>query len=76
MHNWRQCMCRTQCDSMRAPFSSISGLPEEILNMWALMRRVKVKLGPRYDMGQHAPKKEEGWKIRMYGQDWAIWLKH
>jgi len=41
-----------------------------------LMRRVKVKLGPRYDMGQHAPKEEEGWKIRMYGQDWAIWFKH
>ena len=34
-----------------------------------------MKLGPRYDMGEHTPKEEEGWKIRLYGDDWAIWLK-
>ena len=52
-------------------------LPRKVrqLNTWALDGRVKVKLGPRYDMGQHAPKEEEGWKICLYGQDWAIWLK-
>ena len=36
---------------------------------------MKVKLGPRYDMGEHAPKEEEGWEFRMSGDDWAIWLK-
>lgn len=32
-----------------------------------------VKLGPRYDMGDQAPKESEGWKIAVTGNDFAIW---
>ena len=39
------------------------------------VRRVMVKLGPRYDMGDLAPKEEEGWKKALKGDDWAIWEK-
>jgi alpha-amylase len=37
--------------------------------------KVTVKLGPRYDMGDVAPKQEEGWKRTLKGNDWAIWEK-
>ena len=34
-----------------------------------------VKLGPRYEMGDLAPKEEDGWKKALKGEDWAIWEK-
>lgn len=37
--------------------------------------RVTLKLGPRYDMGDLAPSKEDGWKRTLKGNDWAIWEK-
>ena len=37
--------------------------------------KVAVKLGPRYDMGQHVPKKEDGWALAVSGTDFAVWEK-
>lgn len=37
--------------------------------------KVMVKLGPRFDMGHYLPKKEEGWKMAVSGNDFAVWEK-
>lgn len=37
--------------------------------------KVAVKLGPRQDMGDLAPKEEEGWKLAASGPDYAVWEK-
>eukprot|EP01025_Chloroclados_australasicus_P037372 TRINITY_DN38157_c0_g1_i2.p1 TRINITY_DN38157_c0_g1~~TRINITY_DN38157_c0_g1_i2.p1 ORF type:complete len:546 (-),score=76.16 TRINITY_DN38157_c0_g1_i2:460-1965(-) len=34
-----------------------------------------VKLGPRFDMGQHLPNEKEGWTMDLSGKDFAIWTK-
>ena len=36
---------------------------------------VTIKLGPRYDMGNLVPRKEEGWQLAASGKDWAVWEK-
>lgn len=36
---------------------------------------VTVKLGPRYDMGSFAPRKEDGWALAASGKDFAVWEK-
>ena len=36
---------------------------------------VTVKLGPRYDMGNLVPPKEEGWAMAASGKDFAVWEK-
>ena len=36
---------------------------------------VTLKLGPRYDMGDLLPRKEEGWQIAASGTDFAVWEK-
>lgn len=40
-----------------------------------LRRRVTVKLGPRYDMGDLLPKEQEGWKVAVSGIDFCVWDK-
>ena len=40
-----------------------------------LRRRVIVKLGPRYDMGDQLPKEQEGWKVAVSGIDFCVWEK-
>ena len=40
-----------------------------------LRRRVIVKLGPRYDMGDLLPKEREGWKVAVSGIDFCVWEK-
>lgn len=40
-----------------------------------LRRRVIVKLGPRYDMGDLLPKEQEGWKVAVSGIDFCVWEK-
>lgn len=39
------------------------------------MCRVKVKLGPRHDLEELTPSEEDGWKLTLSGDDWAIWEK-
>ena len=39
----------------------------------ACVRRVIVKLGPRYDMGALLPRNE--WKVAVYGTDFCVWEK-
>lgn len=36
---------------------------------------VVLKMGPRYDMGNLCPKKEEGWQKAAVGKDYCVWLK-
>jgi alpha-amylase len=36
---------------------------------------VTVKLGPRYDIGDLAPKEEDGWVKAAKGDDWVVWEK-
>jgi len=36
---------------------------------------VTVKLGPRYDMGNLVPRKEDGWAMAASGKDFAVWEK-
>ena len=44
-------------------------------NRVLLRRRVIVKLGPRYDMGDMLPKEQEGWKVAVSGIDFCVWEK-
>lgn len=37
--------------------------------------KVAIKLGPRYDMGKHLPRKEDGWIKVATGKDFAVWEK-
>lgn len=37
--------------------------------------QVTIKMGPRYDMGDLVPSKEEGWRFVLSGRDWAVWEK-
>ncbi|KAI7843850.1 hypothetical protein COHA_002401 [Chlorella ohadii] len=36
---------------------------------------VTLKLGPRYDMGNLVPRKEDGWALAAAGNDFAVWEK-
>ncbi len=38
--------------------------------------RVTIKMGPRYDMGDLVPSKEEGWRFVLSGSGWAVWEKN
>lgn len=35
--------------------------------------KVAIKLGPRYEMGDLAPRESEGWKIAASGPNYAVW---
>lgn len=37
--------------------------------------RVKLKLGPRHHLGELVPAEEDGWKLSLFGEDWAVWEK-
>jgi len=37
--------------------------------------RITIKMGPRFDMGNHLPNEKEGWKFALSGKDFAIWEK-
>jgi len=43
--------------------------------VWCVSPRIKVKLGPRYELGEHQPSEEDGWTMGPCGTDWAIWEK-
>jgi alpha-amylase len=36
---------------------------------------VTIKMGPRYDMGNLVPRKEDGWAMAASGKDFAVWEK-
>ncbi len=36
---------------------------------------VTLKLGPRFDMGNLVPRKEDGWVLAAAGNDFAVWEK-
>lgn len=38
-------------------------------------QKLAVKLGPRYDMGDLAPREDDGWKIAASGRNYAVWEK-
>ena len=50
-------------------------MPCALVNHVLLRRRVIVKLGPRYDMGDLLPKEQEGWKVAVSGIDFCVWEK-
>jgi hypothetical protein len=37
--------------------------------------KVTIKMGPRYDIGDLAPKESDGWKKSVRGADWCTWEK-
>lgn len=37
--------------------------------------KVIIKMGPRHDMGNLKPNKQEGWKVKASGKDYAVWDK-
>lgn len=35
--------------------------------------KLAIKLGPRYDMGDLEPKKQDGWSLAADGRNYAVW---
>jgi len=35
--------------------------------------KVILKMGPRYELGDHSPREEDGWKIAASGHNYAVW---
>ncbi len=35
--------------------------------------RLRMKMGPRYDVSELVPDAEEGWELAAYGDNYAVW---